>query len=360
MAVNRAVDRRAFLRGAGVLAGGGLAGQLLTACGAAENSANPAAANMTDVAAVSPAEQAMVAAARQEGRLVVYSGTEETIIANLGAAFRERYGVPVEYQRLSSNEIATRYTAEAQAGRTVADLIITGDFELFQIFAGKQWITPLATASVPRLEAWPAEFRDTHTAIVSIIPYSMAINTDRLKTEPSDWSFLHSAEAKGGIVTLDARRVNLVAIAAWDMLLKLYGDDFLRKVGQQQLRLVDSGPSAIQQVGSGAAKVYFPCSLTNANSMVVQGAPVKPVVPANLPYTGVLTQAAISTGAEHPNAARLFLSLLLAESGQKILNVVGSSPVNTPGTPPLPAGFVKPDFVSTAANKAKIIQLLAM
>jgi ABC-type Fe3+ transport system substrate-binding protein len=74
----------------------------------------------------------------------------------------------------------------------------------------------------------------------------------------------------------------------------------------------------------------------------------------------VLTQAAISANALHSHAARLFLAFLLTEQGQKLLNVVGSSPVNTPGTPPLRSGFVKPDFASTAANKARIIQLLAM
>jgi iron(III) transport system substrate-binding protein len=356
------IGRRKFLRRAGLVAVSGLAGAIIAGCGpandktAATNAANPAAAT----AAVLPAEQALVAAARAEGKLVLYTGSEESIIANLGKAFQAKYGVALEYLRLNSGEIAARYTAEAQAGRTVADLVLTGDHELFQHFAKQNWLAKLESESVPGLAAWPSDYRDDNTAIVSIVPYAIAINTDKIREIPRDWTILATPEFKSGIVTLDAKRVNLVAIAAWDLMLKQYGEEFLRKVGQQQLRLVDSAPSAVQQLAAGAVKAYFPCSMMQAESMISQGAPIKSVLPENMPYTGVMSQVAMSAGAAHPNAAHLFISFLMTEQGQKILNVVASSPVNTPGTPPLRPGFVKPDFASTAANRAKIIQLLGM
>jgi iron(III) transport system substrate-binding protein len=338
----------------------GMAGSLIAGCGAGSDKTAAPEATASAATDASPAEQVLIADAQKEGKLVLYTGSEESIVANLGKAFQQKYGIALEYLRLNSGEIAARYTAEANAGRTIADLVLTGDYELFQIFASKGWLAKVDATPVPGLAAWPSDYQDEHSAIVSIIPYTIAINTDKVQDIPKDWMALVSPEFKGGIVTLDAKRVNLVAIAAWDMMLKLYGEDFLRKVAQQQLRLVDSGPSAVQQLASGAAKAYFPCSMTNAESMISQGAPVKGVLPENVPYTGVLTQVAMSSGAQHPNAARLFLNFLLTEQGQKILNVVGSSPVNTPGTPPLRDGFVKPDFVSTAANKAKIIELLGM
>jgi ABC-type Fe3+ transport system substrate-binding protein len=352
--------RREFLRNAGLLTVGGIAGGLLSGCGGSPDK-NAAASSTTGADAAPPAsEQALIAAAKREGKLVFYTGSEESIVVNLGKAFQEKYGVGFEYQRLNSGEIAARYTAEAQAGRTVADLVLTGDHELFQIFGGKGWLAQLDPSSVPGLEAWPADFRDDNSAIVSLVPYTIAINTDKIRELPKDWNFLLNPDLSRAFVTLDAKRVNLVAIAAWDLMLRLYGDEFLKKIGQQQLKLVDSAPSAIQQLASGAAKVYFPCSKTQAESMISQGAPVKAVLPENVPYTAVMSQVSISANAPHPNAARLFFGFLLTEQGQKLLNVVASSPVNTPGTPSLPKGFVKPDFVSTAANRGKIIQLLGM
>ncbi|WP_250518395.1 extracellular solute-binding protein [Caballeronia sp. ATUFL_M1_KS5A] len=354
------VGRRDFLHAAGLVAIGGLCAAPLFGCGTKDGSADSATAGPTPPALLSAAEQSLADAARKEGKLVLYTGSEESIVANLSKAFQRRYGVSMEYQRLNSNEIQARYTAEAQAGRTVADVVFTGDSELFQVFNRKGWLAKLEPSGVPGLSAWPGDFKDGNTIIVSVIPYAMAVNVDRMKVpqDARDWSLLVSPEARSGIVTVDANLVNLLAIAAWDLLLRNNGDDFMKRIGRQQLNLVDSGPSAVQQLASGAAKLYYPCSLTQAQSMIDQGAPIQTIVPSGVPYTGVMSTAAVSKGATHPNAARLFLAFMMTEEGQKILNIVGSSPVNTPGTSPLRKGFTRPDFASTAANRAKIIQLL--
>jgi iron(III) transport system substrate-binding protein len=354
------LGRRDFLQTAGLAVVSGLCAAPLFGCGRNEPSSGVLAPDTNAAAPLSSAEQALVSGARKEGKLVVYTGSEESIVARLSKAFQRRYGVSLEYQRLNSNEIQARYTAEAQAGRTIADVVFTGDYELFQVFTKKGWLAKLDPPSVPGMAAWPAGFKDDNSVIVSVIPYAIAVNIDRIKVpqDITDWSLLTSATAKSGIVTVDANLVNLLAIAAWDLLLRLNGDAFLRKVGQQQLNLVDSGPSAVQQLASGAAKLYYPCSLTQAQSMIDEGAPIQTLVPTGVPYTGVMSQAAVSKGASHPNAARLFLGFMMSDEGQRILNVVGSSPVNTPGTSPLRKGFTRPDFASTAANRAKIIKLL--
>jgi iron(III) transport system substrate-binding protein len=345
------IGRRPFLSQAGAFAGA----LALAGCGKSENKSAG-----TPVAGATPQEQALIPAAQKEGKLVLYTGSEESIAVNLGKAFQARYGISLEYQRLNSIEIAQRYTAEAQAGHIVADVMFTGDHEMFQNFQKKGWLAKLDAAKVPGLSAWPADYRDDYAPVVSVVPYTIAINTQKIKAPPKDWNFLLDPALKGSIVTLDVRRVNLVAIAAWDFLLHQYGEDFLKKIGQQQLRLVDSAPSAVQQLASGAASVYVPASRTQAESMIAQGAPVQAVVPEGAPYTGVLSQVGMSASAPHPNAAALFLGFLFSEGGQKILNVVASSPVSSPGAPPLRKGFVKPDFVSTAANKDKIATLLGM
>lgn len=348
-------DRRRLMRSAGLLMLGCAASGLLAGCGSGGSGASGGGS-----ATIPEAMKPLVTAAQKEGKLTLYTGSEESIVAELGKAFQALYGIQLEYQRLNSSEIAMRYTAEAQAGKTVADLILTGDHEIFETFTNKGWIGKPDPATIPGLPAWPSAYKDAFSTIVSVIPYSIAINTDLVKETPKDWKFLADPSLKGAFVTLDVKRVNLVAIAAWDLMLKLYGEDFLRKIGQQQLRLVDSQPSEAQQVASGAAKVYFPASATQAQAMIAQGAPIKTVLPAGLPCTGVMSQVAMSAHAPHPNAARLFLSFLMSAAGQKILNVVAASPVNAPGAPPLPKGFVKPDFASTAANRDKIARLLGM
>lgn len=303
-------------------------------------------------------ESQLVAAAKQEGKVVLYTGSEESIIVNLGKAFLQKYGIPVEYQRLNSAEIGMRYSAEAQTGRTVADVVLTGDYEIFKSFSDKGWLAKL-DASVPGLDKWPTEFQDEFTTTVSINAYSIAVNTKRMSATVADWQDLLRPDLAGEIITLDLKRVGLIAFAGFDFLMRRYGEDFLRKIGQQKLLLQASGPSAVQQLASGAGTLYIPCSMTQADSMISQGAPVKAILPDS-GYTGVMTQAAISKNAPHGAASRLFVSLLMSDEGQRIQNMVASSPVSTPGTAPLKNGFVKPDFPSTIANRAKIIQLLGM
>ena len=88
--------------------------------------------------------------------------------------------------------------------------------------------------------------------------------------------------------------------------------------------------------------------------------PIKAILPAGQPYTGVMLPVSLSKNAANPNAARLFASYMLTAEAQKILNEFTASPVNTPGTGALPKGFVVPDAKSAAANKDKIIKLTAM
>jgi iron(III) transport system substrate-binding protein len=300
----------------------------------------------------------LAAAAQKEGKLLFYTGMEETVVVALGKAFKEAFGVALEYQRLNSGEVAARYSAEASAGHTAADVVLTGDLGLFHGFADKGWFAKLDPASVPGLAEWPAEYKDEYAPIVTIEPQMLAINTQLVTTTPTDWTFLLDPQLKGAIITTDLKKVGMSAFDFWDLLLKAYGDEFLRKVGQQQLRLFDSGASGVQQLAAGAGKVFCPCPATFAQAMADQGAPIKGILPDGKPCTGMTSPAAVSAQAPHPNAARLFVSFLLSPDGQKILNKVAASPNNTPGSLPIPKGFVKPDVQSATANRSKIMALL--
>ncbi|WP_181164661.1 ABC transporter substrate-binding protein [Amaricoccus solimangrovi] len=305
-------------------------------------------------------DEALIAAAQEEGHVMLYTASEESIIAALSAAMSDKYGITLEYQRLNSRDVAGRYSAEAEAGKTVADVILTGDPILIDDFSAKGWIAPIDASQIPGFDAWPAEFKNDHSVIVSINPQTVAINTDNLKAPITSWQDLLRPDLKGQIVTVDLKRVGLVAFAAYDLMLKTYGEEFLTKLGQQDPRLFDSGPSAIQQLASGAAAAYFPASTTQSQSMIDMGAPVQAIIPEGEPYTGVMSPVAISANAPSPNAARLFVSFVMSEEGQKILNEHTASPNNTPGTGELKPGFVPPDMESSAANKDKIIQLMGL
>lgn len=336
-------SRRLFLQSTGLAAGGllGISSGLRSAAWAQSSSD-------------------LLAAAKAEGKVVLYTGSSEPIIIALGEAFQAEYGIQLEYQRLNSSDIGARYAAEAAAGRTIADVVMAGDALLFEEFHSRNWLADLDPAEIAGLDAWPADLRNDYSAVISINAQTMGINTDQVPDAPTKWEDMLKPEFKGRIITQDLTQVGLVAFAAYDMILTNYGEDFLRAFGQQELILGSGGPASIQQVAAGGAALFFPCSTSQAFSMINQGAPVAAVLPVDQPYTGVVTPFGISKDAPNPNAARLLGSFLLSEKGQQILNTETVSPNNTPGTAALAPGFVTPDMVSAAANKDKIISLLGL
>lgn len=311
-------------------------------------------------AAWAQASSDLVAAAQKEGKVVLYTGSAEPLVIALAEAFRQEYDIQLEYQRLNSSKIASRFTAESEAGQNIADVMVVGDQLLVDAFHQRGWIADLDPAMVPGLAEWPAEFKNAHSAVVTINPHTMATNTALVTDLPKTWEDMLRPEFAGQIMTIDLRSVGLVAFGAYDLLLREKGEDFLRQLGAQKLQLGSSGPAAVQQVAAGAAKIFFPCSTSQAFSMIQQGAPMEAVLPEGQNYTGVVSPAAIAKNAPNPNAARLFLSFLMTEKGQQILNTETVSPVNAPGTPALKPGFVMPDLASAEANKDKIIQLLGL
>jgi len=68
----------------------------------------------------------LVAAARQEGSVTVYSSAANEDLSALTAAFERKYGVKVRTWRASSENIVQRAVTEARGGRFDADVIETG------------------------------------------------------------------------------------------------------------------------------------------------------------------------------------------------------------------------------------------
>jgi len=112
----------------------------LTACGGAkEEAAAPAAteeaapaaeaeAPAAEEAAAPAAEatgmDALIEAAKAEGALTVYGSCEEAYLSAACQKFEELYGIPVDYQRLSTGEVYTKISEEA--GNPSADVWFGG------------------------------------------------------------------------------------------------------------------------------------------------------------------------------------------------------------------------------------------
>src|SRR5262245_4661078 len=70
--------------------------------------------------------QKLIAGARKEGAVTVYSSAASEDLAALVAAFEKKYGVKVRLWRASSENILQRAVTEARGGRFDADVLETG------------------------------------------------------------------------------------------------------------------------------------------------------------------------------------------------------------------------------------------
>ena len=94
------------------------------ACIAATCVAMTAAAQATDVAALSKLsgadrEARLLEGARKEGQVVVYGSLVGKDVGPLAAAFERKYGVKVSYWRAGSEKVLQRAVTEGRAGRSI-------------------------------------------------------------------------------------------------------------------------------------------------------------------------------------------------------------------------------------------------
>src|SRR5579875_3532711 len=124
---------RARLRPAVLLA---LMALLLAACGPAASTAPPGGEPAVSGTAAGPEWDALVAAAREEGTVVVL-GPPTTELRRLPEAFQKRFGINLEYTGQASSDFAARLQAERSAGIYSADVVISGSNSMYEVLAGR-------------------------------------------------------------------------------------------------------------------------------------------------------------------------------------------------------------------------------
>jgi iron(III) transport system substrate-binding protein len=287
-------------------------------------------------------DDALVAAAKAEGRGTLYAALDPSITQAVLDAFAKRYGISVELQRTTAGTLAQRFSAEQENGSPNVDLLITTDTVFPALAAAKGWLAPLA--SLPNYSNLPARARGETSVIVGHIPYSIVWNKTQIERPIETWRQLATPGLAGKLLLIDPRTA--VNPQRWFWLMrKTYGDDFIRQLG----KLCSFAPSAVpgsQQIAAGAAAVYAPAVHQVTIGLLAKGAPIDEAFPS--PTTSSDSIMCVSAKAPHPNVARLLANFYLSVEAQQILNRDGFSPLpNVPGTRTLP------DIVDVDPNEAQ-------
>jgi iron(III) transport system substrate-binding protein len=309
----------------------------------APGDAAPANGLATDASGASggPQWDALIAAARQEGTVVVLGPPTTELRRRLPEAFQRRFGISLEYTGQASGDFAARLLSERQAGIYSADVVISGSNSMYEVLAGRGQVengvmgmlAPLRPTLVLPEVLDTAKYRlgklifmdpaDQYVYRMNNTKNrTITLNTDVVR--PGDlksWYDLLKPEYRGRIVTYDPTIAGAATNQAAEIYLNL-GADFTRRlyVEQQPLVTRDHRQSA-DLIGRGTYPIALSLQQQEVSRLAEEGFPVHAIqnppespdsVTAGFGHLGLLDHA------PHPNGAKLFVNWLLSQEGQQI------------------------------------------
>jgi len=264
-----------------------------------------------------PYLQKLIAAAKNEGQLTVYTAdSPPEMNQSVADAFKAKYGIQVNILALTETQLQQRLGGEWTAGVQNADVLTA---------AATQFITDNAShfvamddKNVPGLLLTPKQSRPSNLyAFFHVNPTVIQYNTNRVPADkvPKKWTDMLDPFWKNQIDLTDVRSSG--SYMAWGLyMLRLYGASYLSGIAAQNPKLVQSGTVGAQDVAAGAVMASFPARTVHSAPLRTQNAPIAFTV---LPGSASSTYTSVLSAAPHPNAARLYALFQLGIPTAKIL-----------------------------------------
>ena len=338
------------LRGTAVVACLALA---LTACGGSDDSGDSGDSDTANAAAEGSWED-VVAAAEDEGSVLLYSSQNPKRLEALKEAFTEAYpDIGMEFVRGTDAELNPRVEVEKQTGKGSADVHMVTD-------AG--WITNAVESGDYSVELRGPDFDTPEYSradnvlgdrffLTSAAVFAMGWNTkavpDGFET-PQDM-LDPKYEGKIGIV-------NPQGIAAYvdfyGFYEENYGPDFLEKLAKLKPRIYPSALGIAQALTSGEIE-----AAPGVQPLVAEeeaGAPVAWALPD--PAWGTPWYSHVLSSAAHPNAAQVLADFMVTPEGQAALNTGYASVLGGEGSVADATEIELPDPAELTPDKTQAYQ----
>ena len=302
---------------------------LCTLAAVAANLPNPAHAQ----AATWPA---ITAAAKKEGRVMLYWGGAPQALNRVAAGFtKANPDVAIEFYRAPGGALMIKIDQERSAGLDGADVWVGGEavWALARAKEGKL-LKPVG----PATRVLPARFMLAETIpIVGIEPFLISYNKTLVANPPTSYADLLRPEFKGKLGMSELSSTALVAFYGW--LEKPQGADYLVRLKAQNAKVSGNVVTLAQSVASGEFAAAVTGILTATKPLIDAGAPIA----YNMANPGFGTSYIVSAmgWSQRPNAALVLLDYIVSVDGQTAWHGKGEgvSPLpNIPGT--VPAGTI--------------------
>jgi iron(III) transport system substrate-binding protein len=298
-----------------------------------------------------------LAAAREEGKVVVSGPPSQELRKTLPAAFKARYGITVDYLGGRSTELATRLRAERQAGIHSIDLVLAGIQSMALTFHREKMLQPLRPALVlPEVvdgskwkkgKLWFSDPEDHYILrLANSVTTMFHINTKEVKLgELRSVKDLLDPKWKGKIALQDPTIPGSGSNQAAHLYFQ-HGEDFVKQLYVDQKPMISRDT---RQITDGLARGIFAITLgaedADVEKLRKEGIPLAILENLTDLYPEISAsfgQIAMMSNAPHPNAAKVFVNWLASKEGSDVFNrAMGTVPTRND----IDESFLPPEII---------------
>ena len=315
-------------------------------------------------------DEALIAAAKEEGELTVYGSCEEAYLNAACDKFEELYGIKVNRQRLSTGEVAAKI--EEENGNPSADVWFGGTTDPYNETAAKGLLEAYEAKNASHL--LDSMYRDADGYWYGIYKgiLGFMVNTEELQRlgleAPQDWDDLLKPEYKGLIWMSNPNTAGTAKLVI-NTMVQMKGHDeamkYFVELDKNIAQYTKSGSGPSKKVGIGECTIGIGF-LHDGITQILDGYDNISLV---IPKSGTsfeIGATAIFKGAKHQNAAKLWIEFALSpecvniakenESYQFLVIDNAEQPKEAAEFGLDPDNVMKYDFADAKANTSKYVE----
>jgi iron(III) transport system substrate-binding protein len=278
---------------------------------------------------------ALVAAAKKEGKVVVIGPPDATVRKALPEGFKARYGITVEYIGGRGTETAAKLRAERSSGIYTVDVAFGGSDTMYFTYYSEKLIAPLKPELIDpsvtdptkwkKGKLWFSDPEDMYVLrLFNTAGPILFVNTKLVKPEELDSvQDLLDPKWRGKIAAHDPTTAGSGIGQATRFYLQ-FGEDFIRKLYVDQKPIINRDR---RQLTDGVARGAFPLALDGEDEQLrklkADGLPIDAIYKFHDmggTVSSGIGQMVLLDKAPNPNAARLFANWIASKEGLEIFS----------------------------------------
>ena len=266
-----------------------------------------------------------VEAAVAKESLIIYTSMKESLIGGIVEGFNKKYpDVAVDYQSAGAGKLMAKIAGERESGKILAAVLWTSEVPDFYSMKQEGLLEKYETPLIKEILN-PFDDYDGHFTAARLGTLGIAINTDLIKTPPTQWADLFKPEYKGAFGIADPA-LSGTAYMSIALLEKQFGWEFFEKLHANGARIGKGSGQVVDDTASGELAASLAVDYIT-NDKIAKGAYLALYYPPEL----LMAPSPIAIFKNSPNlqAAQNFVDYLLSYDAQLLVAEEGTLSVRT-------------------------------